>query len=48
MKDFTNFNLHLYTDILFDRVVKTLKDEGLDFVEFGGVQPNPLFDSHFI
>jgi alcohol dehydrogenase YqhD (iron-dependent ADH family) len=76
MKNFTNFNLHLYTDILFgkgteketgrmvrkhggkrvmvvygmgsikksglfDRVVKTLKDEGLDFVEFGRVQPNP-------
>jgi len=76
MKNFTNFNLHLYTDILFgkgteketgrmirkhggkrvmvvygmgsvrksglfDRVVKTLKDEGLDFIEFGGVQPNP-------
>jgi alcohol dehydrogenase YqhD (iron-dependent ADH family) len=76
MKNFTNFNLHLYTDILFgkdteketgrmirkhggkrvmvvygmgsvrksglfDRVVKTLKDEGLYFVEFGGVQPNP-------
>jgi alcohol dehydrogenase YqhD (iron-dependent ADH family) len=76
MKNFTNFNLHLYTDILygkgteketgrmirkhggrrvmvvygmgsikksglFDRVVKTLKDEGLDYIEFGGVQPNP-------
>ncbi|MDR1802929.1 MAG: iron-containing alcohol dehydrogenase [Treponema sp.] len=76
MKNFTNFNLHLYTDILFgkdteketgrmirkhggkrvmvvygmgsvkksglfDRVAKTLKDEGLYFVEFGGVQPNP-------
>ena len=26
---------------LFDRVVKTLKDEGLYYIEFGGVQPNP-------
>jgi len=26
---------------LFDRVVKALKDEGLYYVEFGGVQPNP-------
>ena len=76
MKNFTNFNLCLYTDILFgkdtekeagkmirkhggsrvmvvygggsvkksgllDRVTKTLKDEGLYFIEFGGVQPNP-------
>jgi alcohol dehydrogenase YqhD (iron-dependent ADH family) len=76
MKNFTNFNLHLYTDILFgkdtekeagkmirkhggsrvmvvygggsvkksglfDRVAKSLKDEGLYFIEFGGVQPNP-------
>ena len=76
MKKFTNYNLFLYTDILFgkdteksagkmvvkhggsrvmlvygggsvkesglfDRVVKALKEEGLYFVEFGGVQPNP-------
>ena len=76
MKIFHNFNLYLYTDILFgketeketgnmikkhggsrvmiiygsgsvkksglfDRIVKTIKDEGLYFVEFGGVQPNP-------
>ena len=76
MKNFTNFNLYLYTDILFgkdtekeaakmvrkhggsrvmlvygmgsvkksglfDTVVKTLKDEGLYFMEFGGVKPNP-------
>jgi alcohol dehydrogenase YqhD (iron-dependent ADH family) len=76
MKNFTNFDLYLYTDILFgkdteneagkmirkhggervmlvygggsvkksglfDRVVKALKDEGLYFAEFGGVQPNP-------
>ena len=76
MKNFTNFNFYLYTDILFgkgteketgkmvrkhggsrvmvvygggsvkksglfDRVVKTLKDEGLYCMEFGGVQPNP-------
>jgi len=76
MKNFANFNLQIYTDILFgkdteketgrlirkhggarvmlvygggsvkrsglfDRVVKTLKDEGLYFIEFGGVQPNP-------
>jgi alcohol dehydrogenase YqhD (iron-dependent ADH family) len=26
---------------LYDRVVKALKDEGLPFVELGGVQPNP-------
>ena len=26
---------------LFDRVLKTLKDEGLYVTEFGGVQPNP-------
>jgi alcohol dehydrogenase YqhD (iron-dependent ADH family) len=26
---------------LYDRVVKTLKDGGLPFVELGGVQPNP-------
>jgi len=26
---------------LFDRVVKTFRDEGLYFIEFGGVQPNP-------
>jgi alcohol dehydrogenase len=26
---------------LFDSVVKTLKDEGLYYAEFGGVQPNP-------
>ena len=26
---------------LLDRVIKALKDEGLYFVEFGGVQPNP-------
>jgi len=77
MKKFTNFNLYLYTDILFgkdteketgkmirkhggsrvmvvygggsvkksglfDRVVKAMKDEGLYYVEFGGVKPNPL------
>ena len=77
MKNFTNFNLHLYTDILFgkdtekevgkmvrkhggsrvmivygggsvkksglfDRVTKALKDEGLYYIEFGGVKPNPL------
>ena len=76
MKNFMNFNLYLYTDILFgkdteketgkmvrkhggsrvmivygggsvkksglfDRVVKTLNDEKLYFMEFGGVQPNP-------
>ena len=76
MKNFTNFNIYLYTDILFgkdtekeagkmirkhggtrvmvvygggsvkksglfDRVAKTLKDEGLYFIEFGGVHPNP-------
>ena len=76
MKNFTGFNWHLYTDIifgrdtekeagrmvrrhggsrvmlvygggsvkksgLFDRVTKALKDEGLHFAEFGGVQPNP-------
>ena len=76
MKNFLNFNLYLYTDILFgkdtekeagkmikkhggsrvmliygggsvkksgllDRVIKTIKDEGLSFIEFGGVQPNP-------
>ena len=76
MKNFANFNLHLYTDILFgketeketgkmirkhggsrvmvvygggsvkksgllDRVVKAIKDEGLYYMEFGGVQPNP-------
>jgi len=76
MKKFTNFNLYLYTDILFgkdteketgkmirkhsgtrimvvygmgsvkksglfDRVIKTIKDEGLYFIEFGGVKPNP-------
>ena len=76
MKNFTNFNLHLYTDILFgkdtekqagkmirkhggsrvmvvygggsvkksgllDRVLKAIKDEGLYFIEFGGVHPNP-------
>ena len=76
MKNFTNFSLYLYTDILFgkgtekeagkkirqhggtrvmivygggsvkksglfDRVVQTIKDEGLYFIEFGGVQPNP-------
>ena len=76
MKNFTNFNLYLYTDILFgkdtekeagkmirkhggtrvmvvygmgsvkksglfDRVIKTIQDEGLYFMEFGGVKPNP-------
>ena len=76
MKNFTNFNFHLYTDILFgkdtekeagkmirkhggsrvmvvygggsvkksglfDRVVKAMKDEGLYFIEFGGVHANP-------
>ena len=76
MKNFSNFSLHLYTDILFgkdteketgkmirkhggsrvmvvygggsvkksglfDRVIQSLKDENLYFVEFGGVQPNP-------
>ena len=77
MKNFTNFNLYLYTDILFgkgtekevgrmlrkhggtrvmivygmgsvkksslfDRVVKAINDEGLYFIELGGVKPNPL------
>ncbi|MDR0497085.1 MAG: iron-containing alcohol dehydrogenase [Treponema sp.] len=77
MKNFTNFYLYLYTDILFgkdteketgrmirkhggkrvmvvygegsvkksgffDRIIKTLKDEGLYFVELGGVKANPL------
>jgi len=77
MKNFTNFNMQLYTDILFgkdtekevgkmvrkhggsrvmvvygggsvkksglfDRVTKSLKDEGLYYIEFGGVKPNPL------
>ena len=76
MKNFANFSLYLYTDILFgkdteketgkmirkhggsrvmvvygggsvkksglfDRVAKAIKDEGLHFIEFGGVQPNP-------
>jgi len=76
MKTFSNFNLCLYTDILFgkdteketgkmirkhggtrvmvvygggsvkksglfDRVIQAIKAEGLYFVEFGGVQPNP-------
>jgi alcohol dehydrogenase YqhD (iron-dependent ADH family) len=76
MKNFTNFNFYLYTDILFgkdteketgrmirkhggkrvmvvygggsvkknglfERVLKTLKDEELYFTELGGVQPNP-------
>jgi len=76
MKKFNNWDLYLYTDILFgkdteketgkmvrkhggtrvmvvygggsvkksglfDRVTKSLKDEGLYFIEFGGVQPNP-------
>ena len=76
MKNFTNFNLYLYTDILFgkdtekeagkmirkhggarvmvvygggsvrksgllDQVEKVLGDEGLYYIEFGGVQPNP-------
>ena len=76
MKNFTNFSLYLYTDILFgkdteketgkmiqkhggsrvmivygggsvkksglfERVIKTLKEEGLYFIELGGVQPNP-------
>ena len=76
MKNFTNYSLFLYTDILFgrdteketgrmirkhggsrvmvvygggsvkksglfDRVAKTLGDEQLGFVEFGGVHPNP-------
>ena len=76
MKKFTNFSLHLYTEIVFgkdtelqaadlikkyggtkvmlvygsgsikenglyDRVVKTLNDGGISFVELGGVQPNP-------
>lgn len=27
---------------LYDRVVKALKDEGLPFVEFGGIKANPL------
>jgi len=26
---------------LYDRVVKSLKEEGIDFIELGGVQPNP-------
>lgn len=26
---------------LYDRVVKSLKDAGVDFIELGGVQPNP-------
>ena len=76
MKNFSNFNLCLYTDILFgkdteketgkmilkhggkrvmvvygggsvkksglfDLVTQAIKDEGLYFIEFGGVQPNP-------
>ena len=76
MKNFTNYNICFYTDILFgkdtetqagkmvrkhggtkallvygggsikktglyDRVIKSLKDEGIPFVELGGVQPNP-------
>ena len=76
MKNFTNFSLHLYTDILFgkdtekeagrmvrkyggsrvmvvygmgsvkksglfDVAIKALKNEGLYFIEFGGVKPNP-------
>ena len=76
MKNFTDFNLYLYTDILFgrdtekeagrmirkhggsrvmvvygggsvkksglfDRAAQAMKDEGLIFTEFGGVQPNP-------
>jgi len=76
MKNFTNFSLYLYTDILFgreteketgkmirkhggrrvmtvygggsvkksglfDQVAKSLGAEGLSFVEFGGVHPNP-------
>jgi len=76
MKIFSNFNLCLYTDVLFgkdteketgkmirkhggqrvmvvygggsvkksglfDRVTQAIKDQGLHFVEFGGVQPNP-------
>ena len=76
MKKFANFDLCLYTDVLFgkdtekeagkmirkhggkrvmvvygggsvkksgllDRVTKSIKDEGLYFIEFGGVQPNP-------
>ena len=76
MKNFHNYNLYLFTDILFgkdteketgkmirkhggsrvmivygggsvkksglfDRVAKALKDEGLYFVEFGGVHSNP-------
>ena len=76
MKNFTGYNLHFYTDILFgrgtenqagkmirkhrgtkvlmvygggsikksglyDRVVKSLKDENIPFAELSGVQPNP-------
>jgi alcohol dehydrogenase YqhD (iron-dependent ADH family) len=76
VKEISNFNFCLYTDVLFgrdtekeagrmikkhggtrlmllygggsvkksglfDRVVKSIKDTGLYFVEFGGVQPNP-------
>ena len=76
MKNFANFNLCLYTDILFgkdteketarmirkhggsrvmvvygtgsvkksglfDRITKVLNDDGLYFIEFGGVLPNP-------
>ncbi|MCL2092669.1 MAG: iron-containing alcohol dehydrogenase [Treponema sp.] len=76
MKNFTNFQLYLYTDILFgqetekeagrmirkhggsrvmivygggsvkqsgllEEVIKAIKAEGLYYIEFGGVQPNP-------
>ena len=76
MKNFTNFNFYLYTDIIFgkdtekeagkmirkhggsrvmvvygggsvkksgllERVLNALKEEGLYFIEFGGVHPNP-------
>jgi alcohol dehydrogenase YqhD (iron-dependent ADH family) len=77
MKKFTDYNLHMYTDIVFgkdtakqaaskvkqhsgtkvmlvygegsikrsglyDIVTGSLKQEGVPFVEFGGVKPNPL------
>jgi alcohol dehydrogenase YqhD (iron-dependent ADH family) len=76
MKEFKNFNLNIYTEIVFgkdtenevgalvkkhggtkvlfaygggsikrsglyDRVVKSLNDAGVPFVELGGIQPNP-------
>ena len=27
---------------LYERIVKSLQDEGIDFIELGGVQPNPV------